>query len=81
MGTSGIDHTSNIYYYAVMDTRNIFCLRQGRDDPTEAYCRRFEAAISTDELEKCNATTHIDIIKPMQMETMKMAPRVSSKCV
>ena len=81
MCSSDINHTSNGYYSTVMATRNIFFLRQGRDDPTEAYCRRFEAAISTDELEKCNATTHIDIIKPMQMETMKMAPRGSSQCV
>ena len=40
--------------------RTIFCLRQGRYEPKEAYCRRFEAAISTDELANCNTTTHIE---------------------
>ena len=57
--TSVIDDTSNVYYYAVMAMRTILCRRQGRYDPTETYYRRFEASVSTDELEKCNATTHI----------------------
>ena len=48
--TSGIDHTSNGYYSAVMAMRTIFCLRQGIDEPTEAYYRQFEAFISTAEL-------------------------------
>ena len=43
--------------------RTIFCLRQGRYKPTEAYYRRFGAAISTAELEKCNTTTHIELNK------------------
>ena len=43
--------------------QTIFCLRQGRYEPTEAYYRRFEADISTAELEKCNATTHIELNK------------------
>ena len=63
MCTSGIDHTSNSYYSAVMDTRTILCLRQGRDKATEAYYRIFEAAISTAELEIYNATTHMEINK------------------
>ena len=46
-----------------MAMRTIFCLRQGRYEPKEAYCRRFEAAISTAELEKCNTTTHIELNK------------------
>ena len=46
-----------------MAMRTILCLRQGRDEPTEAYYRRFEAAISTAELEKCNTTTHIELNK------------------
>ena len=50
MCTSGIDHTSNGYYYAVMFFRNISVLRQGLDDPTDAYYRRFEEAISTAEI-------------------------------
>ena len=41
----------------------IFCMRKGRDKPTEAYYRQFEAAISTAELVKCNATTHIELNK------------------
>ena len=63
MFTSVIDPTSNGYYSAVMATRTIFCLRQGRDEPTEAYYRPFEAAISTSELSKCNKTTHIGLDK------------------
>ena len=43
--------------------RNIFLLRQGIDDPKEAHCRKFEEAIATTELEKCNATTHIELNK------------------
>ena len=38
--------------------RTIFFLRQGIYDPTEAYYRRFEEAISTAEMEKCTAKTH-----------------------
>ena len=34
MCTSGIDYTSNGYYYTVMAMRTILCLRQGRDKPT-----------------------------------------------
>ena len=63
MCISGINHTSNGYYSVVMATRTIFCLRQGRDEPTEVYSRIFEAAISTDDLEKCNATTHMELNK------------------
>ena len=64
MCTSGINHTSNGYYYAVMATRTILFLRQGIDELTEAYYRRFEADISTAELEKCNTTTHMELNKP-----------------
>ena len=59
MRTSGIDHIANSYYSKVMAMRTILCLIQGRYEPTEEYYRQFEASISTDELEKCNATTHI----------------------
>ena len=40
--------------------RNILYLRQGIDKPTEAYNRIFEAEISTDDMEKCNATTQME---------------------
>ena len=43
--------------------RNILWLIQGRYDPTEAYYRQFEAAISTSGLEKYNATTQIELNK------------------
>ena len=36
MCTPGIDHTSNGYYYSVISTRTILCLRQGRYKPKEA---------------------------------------------
>ena len=43
--------------------RTIFCLRQGIDEPTEAYYIRFEVAILTTELSNYNATTHIELNK------------------
>ena len=46
-----------------MAMRTIFCLRQRIDKPTEAYYRRFEEAISTAELVKCNRRTHIELNK------------------
>ena len=61
MCTSAIDHTSNGYYPEVMEMRTIFCIIQGRDKITEVYYRRFDAAISMDELEKCNAITHMEL--------------------
>ena len=63
MCKSEIDHTSNVYYSAVKAMRTIFCLRQGRDETTEAYYRQFEAATSKAELSKCNTTTHIELNK------------------
>ena len=63
MCTSGIDNTSNGHYYSVMAMRNILCLRQGKDEPMEAYYRIFEAAISTADMEKCNATTNMELNK------------------
>ena len=63
MCTFGIDHTSNGYYSADMTMRAILFPRRGHDEPTEAYCRRFEAAISMDELAKCNTTTHTKLNK------------------
>ena len=63
MCTSGIDHTPNCYYSAFMEMRTIFFLRQGIDEPTEAYYILFEVDISTAELAKCNATTHIKLNK------------------
>ena len=44
-----------------MDMRDIFCLKQGIDDPIKAYYQRFEAAISTSKLVKCTATTHMEL--------------------
>ena len=61
MCTSAIDHTSNCCYYVVMYMREIFCLRQGQDETTKAYYQRFEAAISTSELEKCTPIPHVEI--------------------
>ena len=61
MCTSIIYHTSYGYYSAFMAMRTIFCLRQVIYEPTEAYHIQFEAAISAAELEKCNATTHIEL--------------------
>ena len=43
--------------------RNIFCLRQGRDEHVEVYYRIFEASISTVDLGKYNAATHMEINK------------------
>ena len=63
MCKSGIDHTSNGYYYSVMAMRTIFCLRQVKDEPMKAYYRRFEAFISINELEKCNTTNHTELNK------------------
>ena len=63
MCTSGIDHTSNGYYSSVMEMRTIFFLRQGINEPTEAYYRLFEADISTAELEKFNGTNHMELNK------------------
>ena len=63
MCTSGIDHTSNSYYPAVMAMRTILCLRQGIDEPMEAYYKIFEVTISTSELAKCNAKTHVELNK------------------
>ena len=47
-----------------MAMRTVLCSRQGRDYPTEAQYGRFEVAIPTAELEKCNATTHMELNKP-----------------
>ena len=63
MCTSGIDHISNGCYSAVMDMRTIFCLRQIIYNPVEEYYIRFEASISTTDLEKYNATTHVELNK------------------
>ena len=63
MCTSVIDHTSNVYYYAVMATRTTLCLRQGRDNSKEAYYRMFEVAILTEDLEKCNTKTNMELNK------------------
>ena len=43
--------------------RNIFFLRKGIDDTKEAYHIIFEAAISTSDLEKCDATIHMELNK------------------
>ena len=60
MCISGINHTSNGYYSAVMSMSTILCQRQIREKPKEAYYRRFEAAIPVDEVEKCNTTPHME---------------------
>ena len=46
-----------------MATRKIFCLIQVIYEPTEVNYRRFEEDISTAELEKWNATTHMGLNK------------------
>ena len=61
MSIYDIEHTSNRYYSAFMDTRTIFCICQGQDKPTEAYYRRSEAVISTAELVKCVDTMHVKL--------------------
>ena len=63
MCTFFIDHTSNGCYFIVMEIMTISCIRQGRDEHTEVYYRRFEAEISMDELAKGNATTHMELNK------------------
>ena len=63
MCTSGINHTSNGYYYAVMGMRTIFCLSLGSNEPMEAYKISFETATSTAEMKNYNATTHRELNK------------------
>ena len=63
MCTSGINHTSNGYYYAFMDMGTILFLSLGSDEPTEAYNISLEAANSTAEMENCNATNHRELNK------------------
>ena len=46
-----------------MDMGTILYLRQVWDKPTGAYYRIFEASISTSDLEKCNATAHMELNK------------------
>ena len=46
-----------------MSMRTIFCIIQGRYKPTEEYYISLEAAISTAELVKCNATNHMELNK------------------
>ena len=59
----GINHTRNAYCSAVMATKEILCLQQGQYEQTKAYYQRFEAAISTYDLEKCMAMTHVGLKK------------------
>ena len=72
---NGVDTTSNGCCYAVMGTWEILCLRQGQDEPTETYYQRFEAAISTHELEKCTDTTHMELNNIYAGGAMIMEPR------
>ena len=44
-----------------MYMKSIFFLRPGRVKPTEAYYSRFEEAIPTIELDKCTATTRVEL--------------------
>ena len=46
-----------------MAMRTILCMRQGRDKPTEAYYKIFEAAISMSHLGRFNSTTHMELNK------------------
>ena len=41
--------------------RNISCLQQGRDETTEAYYRRFEAAKSMADFLKLSCMTHVEL--------------------
>ena len=61
MCTSVMGHTSNGYYYTVMEMRTIFLPRQGIDEPKDVSYRKFKAAISTAELEKQNAINHVEL--------------------
>ena len=58
---SCIEPKSNDYDSIVMDIRNILCLQEAQYEPTEAYYRRFEASISTSDLEQCTAMTHVEL--------------------
>ena len=63
MCTSVTVHNSNVYYSSVMAMMTILCPRQGRDEPMGSYYRGFEASILTAEMEKRNATTHVELNK------------------
>ena len=55
--------------------RDIFCLLQGQDEPTKAYYRSFEASISTSEIEKFIAKTHVELSNTYAEGGDYMAPR------
>ena len=59
--TSGIDCTSSGYYSVFMSMRTIVCLQQGKYEPSEAYYKSFEAAISMYEIVKWTDTTHMQL--------------------
>ena len=73
--TSSIYHKFNGYYSVFMAMRAIFCLQQGWDEPTKAYYRRFEAAISTSEIAKFTAMTHVELNKTYPGGMMTTSPR------
>ena len=77
MCTYGTIHTSNGYYYAVMAMRTIFYPILGREKTIEAYYKRFETYISTDDLAKWNDTTHVELNKTYTGGLMKTVIRGS----
>ena len=44
-----------------MSRRTIFCVQQEKDEPTDTYCKKFEASTSMTELGKCTATMNMEI--------------------
>ena len=51
------------YYYVFISMIKVFCLKQGRYEPTKVYYILFESAISKAELEKCTVKKHVDFNK------------------
>ena len=65
-----------------MVIRDNLCLQQGQYEPTKAYCWRFEASISTYELEKCMAMTHVEIYKTyMEGDDYNVTKRFQEMCL
>ena len=63
MCTYLIDSTSNEYYYIFIAIREILCSQKRQYEPTKAYYPRFEAFISTSDLEKYTAMMHMKLYK------------------
>ena len=65
-----------------MDIRNILCLQQGQYEPTKYYYRSFEASISTSDMEKCTAMTHMEIYKTyMEGDDYNVTKRFQAMCL